>query len=211
MTWGALWESVAALRRVEFVTLLITLIVPLLSGTVLLTLRQSIKTLQSDSSQNQISFYEERVGRLERQNHTFALELQQARGHINTLQTAVAPRQISPYQTDLLLDRLRGVKAAPVLVAAYAFEEESALYAADIAAVLRKAHWDVSLNKASMNDFKGISLTKIDLMHQPVAGLRELSDALTEAKIDVRPREIKPDSIAGSLQDGTLLIVVGRK
>jgi len=29
--------------------------------------------------------------------------------------------------------------------------------------------------------------------------------------VDVRQREIAPDTIAGNLQDGSLLVVVGRK
>jgi len=137
--------------------------------------------------------------------------LETAQTELTALQHLAAPRQITAFQEDVLLDKLRGVKAAPVIVSAYAFEEESVSYATQIAAVLRKANWDVTLNKTSMNDFKGVSLGKINLMNQPVSGLRELSQALADAHLDLHQREIRQESIAGQLQDGCLLVVVGRK
>ena len=62
-----------------------------------------------------------------------------------------------------------------------------------------------------MNDFKGVSLGSVNLMRRPLAGERELKDALAAAHVDVRQRDIAPETIAGSLQDGSLLVVVGRK
>jgi hypothetical protein len=205
------WESVAALRRIEFITLVATMIFPVLSGTVLIGIRHRIKTLQAQSAHTEGSFHEDHVLRLENKNSDLVDDLERARRELAVLRRQTAPRQISPIQEDILLEKLRPVKAAPVIVAAYAFEEESASYAAEIAVVLRKAHWDVTFNKASMNDFKGISLGKINLMNQPVPGLRELLDAFTEARLDLRPHEIPPDSIAGQLQDGSLIVVVGRR
>jgi hypothetical protein len=211
MDFGTFWESVGALRRLELITLLVTMVFPVLSGTLLLGIRHRLKTIQARSSQTQGAFFEDNVERLRSKNKTLTEELSRATREVETLRRQTAPRQITPLQEDILLEKLRGVQAAPVMVAAYAFEEESATYAAEIAAVLRKAHWDVTLNKASMNDFKGVSLGKIDLMHQPVPGLHELAQAFTEARIDLRPHEIRPDTIAGALQDGSLLVVVGRR
>jgi hypothetical protein len=211
MDFWAFWQSVAALRRVEFITLIVTMVVPVFSGTVFLTLRQRIRTLQSQSTANQSAFYDDNVERLKYRNRVLGEELSRAQKELTALRPLAVGRQITPLQQDILLEKLRGVHAAPVIVAAYAFEEESASYAAQIAAVLRNANWDVTLNKASMNDFKGISLGKIDLTHQPVPGLRELAQAFSEARLDLREHDIQSDTIAGALQDGSLLIVVGRK
>ena len=103
------------------------------------------------------------------------------------------------------------MQASPVIVCAYSFEEESVAYATDIAEALRKAHWEVTLNKASMNDFKGIGLGSVNLTRQPLKGLHELAQAFAAAHIELRQRQIDPESIAGALQDGSLLVVVGRK
>jgi ribosomal protein L18E len=205
------WESTAALRRIEFVTLIVTMIFPIVCSTVLLTIRHRIKSLQTVSSENQGAFYEDTVGRLEHKNRTVSEELTEAQVELKQLRRVAAPRQITSLQEDILLDRLRGIQASPVIVAAYAFEEECAAYAAQIAGVLRKAGWDVTLSKASMNDFKGISLGQVNLTHQSLTGLHPLAQAMTEAQMELRQREIKLDSIAGQLQDGSLLVVVGRK
>jgi len=211
MGWLAFWDSIAALRRAEFITVIVTMLVPLLSGTVLLTLRHRIKTLLNQTTQIQGAFYHDSVERLVEKNRALSHHLGTAGQELTMLRQVTASRQITPVQEDILLEKLRGVRAAPVTVAAYAFEEESASYAAEIAAVLQKAGWNVALNKSSMNDFKGISLGKIALMHQPLAGLHELAQAFTEAHLDLRQRDIHPDTIAGALQDGCLLVVVGRK
>ncbi len=211
MDLAAAWESVAALRRVEFVVLLVTIVVPVLSSSMVLTLRHRIKILQSRSSQTQGVFHQGEVSRLEDRSESLSDQLSQARRELAVLRQMTAPRQLSHYQEDLLLERLRGIKTSPVVVTAYAFEEESAVYAKQIAAVLRKANWEVTLNKASMNDFKGVAVSKIALMHQTVPGLRELTQAMTEAKLDIHPHDIHPDTIAGEVPDGTLLVVVGRR
>jgi hypothetical protein len=211
MGWMTFWESVAALRRAEFITLIVTLVLPLLSGTILLTLRHRIKTLLDQTTQIQGAFYHDSVERLVEKNDALSHRLGTAGTELTTLRQVTAPREITSVQEDILLEKLRGASAAPVIVAAYAFEDESASYAAEIAAVLRKAGWNVSVNKSSMNDFKGISLGKIALMHQPLSGLHELAQAFTEARLDLRQRDIHPDTIAGQLEDGRLLVVVGRK
>jgi len=205
------WQSVASLRRVEFIMLIMTIVVPVLSGTVVLTLRQRIRILLNQTGETRGAFYHDHVEQLTIKNHALTRELSDAQAQIASYKKITAPRQLSAVQEDILLEKLQGVKAAPVIVAAYAFEDESAHYAAQIAAVLRKAHWDVSVNRASMNDFKGITLGKINLMHQPVAGLRELSQAFADAHLDLRQNEVRPDTIAGQMQDGSLLVVVGRK
>ena len=205
------WESVAALRRAELVFLLITMIVPLVSGTLLLAIRHRIHTLQNIITHTQGAFYHDSVERLKSKNQTLGQTLNGAAVELTRLRHATAPRALSPLQEDVLIEKLSGVKASPVIVAAYAFEEESASYAEQIAGALRRAGWDVTVNKASMNDFKGISLGKVNLMNQPVTGLHELAQAFTEARLELRQRDIHPDSIAGALQDGALLVVVGRK
>jgi hypothetical protein len=211
MGWLTFWESVGALRRAELLTIITTMVFPLLSGTVLLTLRHRIKTLLNKTAQIQGAFYHDSVERLVEKNRALAHHLGTTGEELTTLRQATAPREITAAQEDILLEKLRGVNAAPVIVAAYAFEDESASYAAQIAAVLRKAGWSITLNKSSMNDFKGISLGKIALMHQPLSGLHELAQAFTEARLDLRQRDIRSDTIAGQLQDGCLLVVVGRK
>lgn len=205
------WQSVPALRRVEFITLVATMVFPIISGTVLLTLRHRIKTIQSDTSHHQGEFYHDHIGNLKDRNHALAQELSNAQTELAILKRITAPRRVTPLQADIVVEKLHGVKASPVLITAYAFEEESAAYAREIADVLRAAGWDVTVNKTSMNDFKGMSLGKINLMNQPVSGLHELSEAFSAARIEVRPHEIRPDTIAGPMQDGSLLIVVGRR
>jgi hypothetical protein len=205
------WESVAALRRAEAITLVITMIVPLLSGSILFTLRHRIKTLQRQSLEIQEESHQGETERLARANRRLEQDLENVKKETSALRQMTAPRSLTPLQEDILLENLRGVQSSPVIVSAYAFEEESAVYAIQIAAVLRKANWDVTVNKASMNDFKGISFGTINLMHRPLSGMRELAQAFQRAHLDFRQRDILPDSIAGPLQDGSLLIVVGRK
>jgi len=211
MGWVAFWDSVAALRRTEFITVIAMMVFPLLSGTLLLTLRHRIKTLLNQTTQIQGAFFHDSVERLVEKNRTLSHHLGTAGQELTILRQVTASRQITSAQEDILLEKLRGVNAAPVIVTAYAFEDESASYAEQIAFVLRKAGWRVMMNKSSMNDFKGISLGKIALMHQPLSGLHELAQAFTEARFDLRQRDIHPDTIAGQLQDGCLLVVVGRK
>lgn len=205
------WQSVAALRRAELVTLIVTMGVPLLGGTFLLSLRARIRTLLERAGETQTAFYHDNVSHRDYTIQVLRDELHQAKGELSTVKSAHAPRQITPTQEDLLVEKLRGVKAAPVIVSAYAFEEESASYAAQIASVLRKAGWTVTANKTSMNDFKGISLGKVALMHQPLSGLHELAQTFTEARLDLRQREVSLETIAGPLQDGSLLVIVGRQ
>jgi hypothetical protein len=208
---SALWDSVADLRRVEFVVLLVMMITPILCGTVLLSIRSRLKTLQTQSSESQGFSYQETTEKLHTKNARLERELESARKELASLRQVTAPRHITESQESIVIEKLHGVKAAPVIVSAYAFEEESAAYGAQIAAALRKAGWEVTLNKASMNDFKGVSLGTVNLMRRPLAGLRELAAALTAAHVDLHQREIAPESVAGSLEDGSLLVVVGRK
>jgi len=211
MDLWAFWQSVAALRRAELITLIVTIVVPLLGGPLLLSLRYRIRTLLERSSETQTAFYQDNISHRDYTIQVLRDELRQANREMSTFKSVHAPRQLTAAQVDILVEKLRGVNAAPVIVSAYAFEEESASYAAQIATALRKADWTVTLNKASMNDFKGISLGKVALMHQPLAGLHELAGAFAEAHLDLRQREISLESIAGQLQDGALLVIVGRQ
>jgi hypothetical protein len=205
------WNSVLDLRRIELILLLLGMITPVLCGSLLLTLRSRVRNLIDQSQQSEGYSHHETTRKLESQKQGLVSELMSARRELNGLQRVTAPRQLSEMDARLLIDQLRGIHAAPVLVAAYNFEEESYGYASQIAAALRQAGWDVRLNKASMNDFKGITVGSVNLMRRPVAGQRELSQALEAAHVDIHQREISPDSIAGSLEDGSLLVVVGRK
>ncbi len=205
------WDSVADLRRIEFVALLVGMITPVLCGTLLLTVRQRVKTLLTQSSQSQVFTHHENVEKLESQKQRLESSLASSQKELLTLRRVTSPRQLTEADESVLIEKLRTVKGAPVIVAAYSYEEESHAYAAQIAGALRQAGWDVTFNKASMNDFKGVSLGSVNLMRQPLAGLRELSDALAAAHVDLHQREIDPETIAGSLQDGSLLVVVGRK
>jgi len=205
------WNSVTALRQIEFVTLLVTMIVPILCGTVLLTVHQRVKTLVNKTSVIQGVSYEGSVQRLENTNRALTHELQVAQKELTGLRTVTAPRQITESQESVIVEKLRGVRGAPVTVSAYAFEPECAAYAAAIAAVLRKSGWDVRLNKSSMNDFKGVTLSAVNLINRSLSGEHELAQAFAAASIELHQRQISPDSIAGPLQDGTLLVVVGRK
>lgn len=205
------WNSVAVLRQIEFVALLVTMIVPVLCGTVLLTVHYRVKALVNKTTVLQGSSYEESIQRLSNMNHALSQELQIAQTELGTLRHITAPRQITEFQENVLIEKLRGVTMAPVIVAGYTYEEESVAYAEQIAAALRKAGLDVTLNKASMNDFKGISLGTVNLMRRPINGLHELAQAFSAAHMELHQREISSDSIAGSLQDGSLLVVVGRK
>jgi len=205
------WNSVTSLRQIEFATLLVAMIVPILCGTILLTVHYRVKTLVNKTTTIQGVSYEENVQRLENTNRALVQELRTAQIELGGLRHVTAPRQITISQENILLEKLRGVNASPVMVAAYAFEDESANYALQIAAALRKAGWEVTMNKASMNDFKGVSLGTVNLTRHPIHGLHELAQAFAEAHVDVHQREIPSDSIAGQLQDGSLLVVVGRK
>jgi hypothetical protein len=208
---SAFWDSVADLRRIEFVLLLATMIVPVLCGTFLLSVRHRIKTLQTQTNESQGFSFHDNVQKLKTRNERLELELQGAQKELTKLRGVTAPRHLTESQENNVVERLQGVKAAPVIVSAYAFEDESAAYAAQIATALRKAGWQVSLNKSSMNDFKGVSLGTVNVMRRPLSGLHELAKALTAAGVDLHQREIAPDSVAGSLEDGSLLVVVGRK
>jgi hypothetical protein len=205
------WDSVADLRRIEFLLLLVTMIVPLLCGTVLLSIRHRVKTLQTQSSESRGYSFQETTEKLHVKNQRLENDLERARRELASLRDRTAPRQLSPMQEDILLEKLRGVQAAPVIVSAYTEEDESAVYAQQIATALRRAGWNVTFNKSSMNDFKGVCLGTVNLMRKPLAGLHELAEALSAARIDLHQRDIAADSIAGPLQDGSLLVVVGRK
>jgi hypothetical protein len=207
----AFWESVTDLRRIEFIALVVGMIAPVLCGTILLTVRQRVKILLAQSSQSQVFTHHESVQKLESQKQRLETDLVTTQKELSVLRRVTSPRQLTEVDENVMIEKLRRIKAAPVIVAAYSYEEESYAYASQIAGALRQAGWDVTLNKASMNDFKGVSLGSVNLMRQPLSGLRELGEALTEAHVDLHQREIAPDTIAGSLQDGSLLVVVGRK
>jgi hypothetical protein len=207
----AFWESVSDLRRIELIALLVGMITPVLCGTILLTVRQRVKTLLAQSSQSQAFTHHDSVQRLESQKQRLESDFAVSQKELSTLRRVTAPRQLTEADENLLIEKLRTLKGAPVIVAAYTYEEESYAYAAQIAGALRQAGWEVTLNKASMNDFKGVSLGSVNLMRQRLAGQRELGEALVAAHVDIHQRDIAPDTIAGSLQDGSLLVVVGRK
>src|SRR5258708_25097019 len=145
------WDSVADLRQFEHVFLLIIMIVPILCGTVVLSIRHRIKTLLTQSNESQGYTYSEHIQKLESRNRLWEKDLASTRKDLSNLRGLTAPRQLSAMQEDILLEKLRGIKAAPVIVSAYSFEEESAAYAQQIAAALRNAGWDVTYNKSSMN------------------------------------------------------------
>jgi hypothetical protein len=205
------WNSVTVLRRIEFITLVVMMAAPILCGTVLLSVRYRIKSLLNQTNVSQGLTYEENVQRLETSNHELRRDLEKATRELSGLRDLTAPRLITESQQNLIIDKLRGVPSAPVLVSAYAFEAESAAYAAAITAVLRKAGWQATMNKSSMNDFKGVSLGAVNAMNRTISGEHELAQAFAAARIEVHQRQIAPDSIAGQLQDGSLLVVVGRK
>jgi hypothetical protein len=205
------WNSVTALRQIEFVTLLVAMIVPILCGTVLLSVHYRVKTLVNKTTVIQGVSYEGNVQRLENTNRALTHELQVAQTELAGLRHVTAPRQITESQEDIILEKLRGVQGSPVIVSAYAFEAESAAYAAAITAVLRKAGWEATMNKSSMNDFKGVSLGAVNVMHRSLPGEHELAQAFAAARMELHQRQIAPDTIAGQLQDGCLLVVVGRK
>ncbi len=207
----AFWNSVAMLRQIEFVTLLIAMIVPVACGTLLLSVHYRIKSLVNKTTVIQGSSYEETLQRLENMNLSLRQELQMAQAQLGSLRHLTAPRQLSAQQAGILSEQLRGIQGSPVIVSAYAFEEESAAYATQIATALRNAGWVVTLNKASMNDFKGVTLSTVKITQKPTVGLHELAQAFSAAHLEVRQHQISPDSIAGQLEDGSLLVVVGRK
>src|SRR5688572_9811187 len=124
------WGSVTELRQIEYIALLITMIVPIVSGTILFTVRHRIKTIQTLSNQNQAASFRDNVHDLAMNKHQLIQELSTARKEVAALRRLTAPRQIDERQETILLERLRGVQASPVIVSAYAFEEESQSYAA---------------------------------------------------------------------------------
>ncbi len=207
----AFWDNVLALRKIEFFTTLVMIVVPLLGGAVLLTLRHRIRFIQTETTETQGFSYQQTVEHLHSKTQTLDKELRHAKSQIGSLERITAPRQLSEAQQKQIVVQLRGVKASPVIVAAYAFEEESANYAGEIAGVLRKSGWDVSVKRASMNDFKGVSLGIVNLTQRPILGLRELAQAFEAAHVELHQRQISADSIAGQLDDGSILVVVGRK
>ena len=207
----AFWESVTDLRRIELVALLVGILTPVLCGTILLTVRARVKTLMDRSSRSQGFSNEESVRKLETQIRHLEADLAVARQELGGLRRVTAPRALTEADQDSIVQRLRHAQGAPVIVAALVDDEESYAYATQIAASLRQAGWGVSLNRASMNDFRGVGLATVNLMQRPLAVMRPLAAALAAAHVDARERTILPDSIAGSLQDGSLLVVVGRK
>jgi len=193
------------------VALLVAMIVPVVCGSILLTVHYRVKALVNKTTVIQGSSYEETLQRQENINRTLNQELQIAQAQLSTLRHVTAPRRLTEDQAQLLVGQLRGIKGSPVIVSAYAFEEESATYATQIAGALRNAGWEVTFNKASMNDFKGIRLATITQSPHPLQGQRELAQAFDAADLEVRQHQVAPDSIAGDLANGSLLIVVGRK
>jgi len=207
----ALWDSVTDLRQVEWVAVLVIMIAPLVGGTILLTARYRIKVLLNQAKASADYSQSENVKQLQDEIRHLDSELVNTRRELAALRQATAPRALSEAEERQIVAQLQGVKASPVIVCAYAMEDESYRYASQIAGALRQAGWEVTLNKASMNDFKGVTLGAVNLMQRPLLGQGELSNALRAAHVDLHPREVPQDSIAGPLQDGALLVVVGRK
>jgi hypothetical protein len=211
MPLAAFWGSVLILRKIEFIATVTVMTVTVTGGIILLTVRHRIKTLQTIASESQTLTYQGNVHNLQTQNRRLTEDLSRSRDELGPLRRVTAPRQLSESQAHIMLAKLRGIQTAPIVVCGFAYEEESATYASQIAAALRQAGLEVTYNKASMNDFKGIGLGEINRLGHPLAGAPELVRAFTDAGIELHRREITPESIAGSLQDGSLLIVVGRK
>jgi hypothetical protein len=205
------WDSVAALRKIEVLMILLSVGVPFFCGTVLFTVRHRIHHLLTRASETRGLSYQDNVERLENTNRLLSQDLKTAQGELSSLHRVLAPREISPAQEAVLLEKLSGVPGAPVILCSYALNEESAAYAEQLAGVLRKAGWSASLNRGSMNDFQGMTVGAVNLSGQKLPGSHELAQALLAASLDLRQVEVRPNSIAGRLEDGSLLVVVGRK
>src|SRR5882724_6282002 len=174
----AFWDSVADLRQIEFILLVVAMVTPLVCGTIVLTVRQRVKTLLTQSTESTGFSYSENVRKLASQKEHIQADLQRAHQELGTLRRVTAPRQLPAEDEQRLVSSLRGVRAAPVIVSAYNLEDESYAYAKAIASAIRQAGWEVTVNKSSMNDFKGVTLGTINLMQRPLTGLKELDHAL---------------------------------
>ena len=120
----AFWESVADLRRIELVVLLIGMFTPVICGTVLLTVRHRIKVILEQSNRSQLFSTSETVEKLEAHIKRLESNLTSSRQENVVLHRVTAPRQLTEDAGNRLVETLRGIKAAPVIVSAYAFEEE---------------------------------------------------------------------------------------
>lgn len=184
---------------------------PILFGSMLFTLRHRIRTLETHKNLNEALTYEEEVGQLRNAKHELTHELENMKSEMSDLKVIASPRELTEAEEKIILATLSDVKPTTVVISAYAFDDESAGYATQIGAVLRKAHWEVYFNKASMNEFKGITVTSFKKPFQELPGQRELAKAFLAAGLRLRQIRVRPDSIAGPLQDGAILIVVGSK
>lgn len=205
------WESVLILRKIDTVATWITIAVPVVSALVMFTVRHRMRTLETQHSTQMTLSHDAEVRRLAEANRELHASLKHSGKEITSLKKIIEPRILTQSQADVILKRLEGVTPLPVVVAAYGFDEESAGYGEQIAAVLKDADWPVTYTKSSLNDFKGVSVNMVSVVPPQSPALYALVEAFTAARFDLRRFEVRTDSIADPIKDGSLIVVVGRK
>jgi pyrimidine deaminase RibD-like protein len=140
-------------------------------------------------------------------------ELEKSKIEFERLRSEIEPRRITYDQRNTILYVLSTAVQRPtiVVIAPFLFDQESKNFAEQIGNVLKEAEWSIAINNTSVNDFKGISIACITAKQQPLPGYFELVNALKLAGINFSDYKMRDKSMMGPLNEGTILILVGRR
>lgn len=143
-------------------------------------------------------------------DYSHALDsITQLNSQVETLRTTAVPRSLTPEQEKQLVRTLSKVVGVPVVIVSRMSDGESMDYGNQFGECIQKAGWEVSFNKLSLNDFKGVWVGYIGTNSEPTT-LTALVTSLTEIGVPLTNVTVRADSIGGQL-NGRIGLIVGRK
>jgi hypothetical protein len=96
-----------------------------------------------------------------------------------------------------------------VVVISKMLDGESSEYADQIAAAIQKAGWEVSRNRSSLHNFRGLTAAMIG-ENSSKEDVAAVVGPLMAAQIPFQPQALNSNQVSGVL-NGKVAIVVGRK
>jgi hypothetical protein len=125
------------------------------------------------------------------------------------LEEKTAPRHITEEQCSIIVNHLSKSQPFPVVVISKMLDGERSEYADQIAAAIQKAGWEVSRNRSSLHNFRGLTAAMIG-ENSSKEDVAAVVGPLMAAQIPFQPQALNSNQVSGVL-NGKVAIVVGRK
>lgn len=197
MSW---WTNAETLNRGVYWLTVATIASPFIFGLAMLLLQSRAKALE-----------DQRLEALQNANTSLARDLDASKHQVAELERRTAPWHLSERQREQILAALGKTPSSPALVICRLMDGESCDLAGDLVAVLKSAGWEVTGPGAnSLNSFFGIDVFS-NSSSGPLPGADRLFSALKAAGLPCRSEVIAANSIGGSVPEGTICVIVGRR